>query len=43
VEGAGGVMTDWTGAPLGLESDGRVIAAGDKRAHRAALELLAAD
>ena len=43
VEGAGGVMTDWTGAPLGLETDGRVIAAGDKGVHEAALELLAAD
>ncbi len=42
VEGAGGMMTDWTGAPLALETDGRVIAAGDKRAHEAALELLAA-
>ncbi len=40
VSGAGGVMTDWTGAPLGLESDGRVIAAGDRRAHEAALGLL---
>src|SRR3546814_14130907 len=29
VEGAGGRMTDWTGAPLGGDSDGRVIAAGD--------------
>jgi histidinol phosphatase-like enzyme (inositol monophosphatase family) len=29
VEGAGGRMTDWQGAPLGASSDGRVIAAGD--------------
>jgi histidinol phosphatase-like enzyme (inositol monophosphatase family) len=29
VEGAGGRMTDWQGNPLGAESDGRVIAAGD--------------
>lgn len=29
VEGAGGRMCDWTGAPLGAGSDGRVIAAGD--------------
>ena len=29
VEGAGGRMTDWTGAPLGGDSDGRLIAAGD--------------
>lgn len=41
VEGAGGVITDWTGAPLGLGSDGRVVAAGDRRSHERALELLA--
>jgi inositol-phosphate phosphatase / L-galactose 1-phosphate phosphatase / histidinol-phosphatase len=41
VEGAGGVITDWQGAPLGLRSDGRVLAAGDARAHAAALALLA--
>ena len=29
VEGAGGRMTDWQGAPLGQDSDGQVIAAGD--------------
>ncbi len=40
VEGAEGAMTDWAGAPLGLESDGRVIAAGDPRCHAAALALL---
>ncbi len=31
VSGAGGVMTDWAGAPLQRGSDGRVIAAGDAR------------
>ncbi|SFS05602.1 histidinol-phosphatase [Sphingomonas jatrophae] len=31
VEGAGGGMCDWTGAPLGQASDGRVIALGDVR------------
>lgn len=41
IEGAGGVITDWTGAPLGLGSDGRVVAAGDRRSHERALELLA--
>jgi histidinol phosphatase-like enzyme (inositol monophosphatase family) len=40
VEGAGGIITDWAGRPLGLESDGRVLAAGDKRAHTAAMALL---
>ena len=41
VEGAGGVATDWSGAPLTLASDGRVVVAGDPRAHRAALAALA--
>ncbi len=40
VEGAGGVVTDWRGAPLRLNSDGRVIAAGDERVHAEALKLL---
>ena len=43
VTGAGGVMTDWSGRPLGLVTDGRLIAAGDERVHEAALELLARD
>ena len=37
---AGGVMTDWQGAPLGLESGPRVIAAGDSACHARALALL---
>lgn len=41
VEGAGGVMTDWRGGRLGLTSDGRVAAAGDRALHAAALEVLA--
>jgi inositol-phosphate phosphatase/L-galactose 1-phosphate phosphatase/histidinol-phosphatase len=41
VEGAGGVATDWRGAPLTLASDGRVLVAGDRRAHQQALALLA--
>lgn len=40
VTGAGGVITDWRGAPLDLGSDGRVIAAGDRRCHAAAIALL---
>jgi histidinol phosphatase-like enzyme (inositol monophosphatase family) len=40
VEGAGGVVTDWQGAPLGLTSDGRVLVAGDRRVHREALALV---
>ena len=43
ITGAGGVMTDWTGAPLHKGSDGRVIAAGDARVAEAARVLLAAN
>jgi len=39
-EGAGGVITDWSGAALGLHNDGRVVLGGDRRMHRAALEIL---
>jgi inositol-phosphate phosphatase/L-galactose 1-phosphate phosphatase/histidinol-phosphatase len=42
VEGAGGVASDWRGAELTVASDGRVVFAGDRRAHEAALALLAA-
>lgn len=41
VEGAGGVITDWRGRALGMQGDGTVLAAGDARAHAAALKLLA--
>jgi fructose-1,6-bisphosphatase/inositol monophosphatase family enzyme len=41
VTSAGGLMTDWQGQPLGLHSDGRVVAAGDRRVHAAALAELA--
>ena len=41
VEGAGGVATDWQGADLDLASDGRVLVAGDRATHQAALALLA--
>jgi inositol-phosphate phosphatase / L-galactose 1-phosphate phosphatase / histidinol-phosphatase len=40
VEGAGGIATDWHGAQLGLASDGRVLVAGDRLVHAAALALL---
>ena len=40
VEGAGGIATDWHGDKLGLGSDGRIVAAGDRRVHAAALTLL---
>jgi inositol-phosphate phosphatase/L-galactose 1-phosphate phosphatase/histidinol-phosphatase len=42
VEGAGGIASDWRGAPLTVASDGRVVVAGDRRTHNAALRLLAA-
>jgi histidinol phosphatase-like enzyme (inositol monophosphatase family) len=41
IEGAGGRMTDWQGRPLGRESDGRVIAAGDPALIDAAILALA--
>ncbi len=41
VEEAGGCISDWQGQPLGLQSDGRVLASGDARLHAAALEMLA--
>jgi histidinol-phosphatase len=41
IEGAGGCITDWQGRALSLSSGGRVLAAGDERAHRAARETLA--
>jgi inositol-phosphate phosphatase / L-galactose 1-phosphate phosphatase / histidinol-phosphatase len=40
VEGAGGIATDWRGESLSLASDGRVLVAGDRRAHAAALMLI---
>ena len=40
VEGAGGCISDWEGNALRAGSDGRVIAAGDRRVHARALELL---
>ena len=40
VEGAGGMITDWSGQALGLESDGSVLAAGDARVHAEAVAVL---
>jgi inositol-phosphate phosphatase/L-galactose 1-phosphate phosphatase/histidinol-phosphatase len=40
VQGAGGVATDWQGDSLDLSSDGRILVAGDRRTHDAALALL---
>ncbi|WP_048862113.1 inositol monophosphatase family protein [Acidisphaera rubrifaciens] len=40
IEGAGGRMTDWTGAPLRAEGDGRAVAVGDPALLAEALRLL---
>jgi inositol-phosphate phosphatase / L-galactose 1-phosphate phosphatase / histidinol-phosphatase len=40
ISGAGGIVTDWAGAPLDLAWQGRVIAAGDAALHRQALDVL---
>jgi len=42
VQGAGGVMTDWHGQSLTMDSEGRVLAAGDKNLHAKALKALGA-
>lgn len=41
VQGAGGVMSDWQGRPLTLESSGEVLACGDPAMHEKALALIA--
>ena len=41
IEGAGGAVSDWEGRPLTIDSEGRVLAAGDGRAHAEALACLA--
>jgi len=40
VEGAGGVMTDWSGRPLNLDGDGTVLAVGDPSLHGAVMDIL---
>ena len=40
VEGAGGIITDWEGKPLGLHSDGRVVAAATRQLHQDAIAIL---
>jgi myo-inositol-1(or 4)-monophosphatase len=39
VTGAGGVVTTWEGEPA--QQGGRIVAAGDRRTHEAAMRLLA--
>lgn len=43
VTGAGGVISDWQGQPLGLKSDGRVVTAATPALHAQLLELLNQD
>jgi len=40
IQAAGGVITDWSGAPLRLGSDGSVLAAANAELHAAALAAL---
>ncbi|KIC38439.1 inositol monophosphatase [Ruegeria sp. ANG-R] len=40
VEAAGGIMSDWDGKPLDLNSDGRVISAATPQLHAELLELV---
>ncbi len=42
IKGAGGLITDWRGGELDMNSDGSVLAAGDAAVHRAAMGILAA-
>lgn len=43
VEGAGGVISDWDGKPLGLNSDGRVVATANAGIHHETLGLIKAN
>lgn len=43
IEGAGGVLTDWAGRALSVDSDGRVVAAANEELHRQALAALGGD
>jgi histidinol-phosphatase len=43
IEGAGGVITDWAGAPLRLGCDGTALAAATPALHAAALDVLRTD
>ena len=40
VEAAGGLMTDWQGAPLSMRSDGRTVTAATPELHAQLLELV---
>lgn len=40
IEQAGGIITDWQGEPITIESDGKILAAANKSLHKAVLDLL---
>lgn len=42
IEGAGGIITNWQGEPLGLQSGGQVLASANATLHRQALARIAA-
>lgn len=41
IEGAGGIITDWSGRALGMQSAGQVLAAANVELHRQALDSIA--
>lgn len=41
IENAGGIITDWSGRKLDINSDGSVLACGDAKLHKQILELVA--
>ena len=43
IEGANGIITDWHGFPLGMESNGTVIASATQKIHNQCLQLLKND
>jgi fructose-1,6-bisphosphatase/inositol monophosphatase family enzyme len=42
IQAAGGIITDWAGEDLTLNSHGKVLAAGDPELHRLAIATLSA-
>ena len=40
IEGAGGIISDWSGRPITVDSREQILAAGDKERHAEALELI---
>lgn len=40
IEGAGGIISDWSGFPLTIQSEANIVAAGDAAIHRTVIEML---